>query len=75
MTDELFEYINTRYRAAPYRILFGGSNAGWFVVYALLENRRAFSAYLILRKNRLPGGNPPFRSIPRNCREILPVVF
>ena len=46
MTDELFPYVGSHYRANSQRILYGGSNAGLFVVYALLENRQAFSAYL-----------------------------
>jgi len=44
--EELFPYINSRYRVSPLRLLYGGSNAGLFVIYALLENPRAFSAYL-----------------------------
>lgn len=46
MTSELFPYIEKYYRADNYRILYGGSNAGLFVVYALLENPGSFSSYI-----------------------------
>jgi predicted alpha/beta superfamily hydrolase len=46
LTSELFPYIENKYRADHYRILYGGSNAGLFVLYSLFENPDSFSAYI-----------------------------
>jgi len=46
MTSELFPYIEKKYRADNYRILYGGSNAGLFVLYSFLENPDSFSSYI-----------------------------
>jgi uncharacterized protein len=46
MTEELFPYIEKNYKSDNFRILFGASNAGVFVLYSLLENSNAFSAYI-----------------------------
>jgi len=42
--EELMPYVKEQYRTVPYNLLFGGSNAGLFTVYALLENPGAFNA-------------------------------
>lgn len=46
MTSELFPYIEKKYRADKYRMLYGGSNAGLFVLYSLFENPDSFSSYI-----------------------------
>lgn len=46
MTEELVPFINHHYRTAPYRILYGASNAGLFAVYALLTKPEPFHAYI-----------------------------
>jgi uncharacterized protein len=45
-TEELFPYIEQNYRTDSYRILYGASNAGVFVIYALLKKQNAFDAYI-----------------------------
>jgi len=44
ITEELMPYVKERYRTAPYNLLFGGSNAGLFTVYALFESPDMFNA-------------------------------
>lgn len=46
LTSELFPYIEKKYRADDYRMLYGGSNAGLFVLYSLFENPDSFSSYI-----------------------------
>jgi len=46
LTDELRSYIDGNYRTWPFRILFGHSAAGLFVVHTFLNNPAAFSAYI-----------------------------
>ena len=46
LTDELRPYIDGNYRTWPFRILFGHSGAGLFVVHTFLNNPAAFSAYI-----------------------------
>lgn len=42
---ELLPYVDNNYRTAPFKILFGGSNSGFFSVYTLLNNPLLFNAY------------------------------
>ncbi|WP_024772999.1 alpha/beta hydrolase-fold protein [Aquimarina macrocephali] len=42
---ELIPYIDNNYRAAPFKVLFGGSNSGFFSVYTLLNNPLLFNGY------------------------------
>ena len=44
ITEELMPYVKEQYRTVPYNLLFGGSNAGLFSVYALFENPEMFNA-------------------------------
>jgi len=46
LTDELTPYIDATYRTWPFRILFGHSGAGLFVVHTFLNRPRAFGAYV-----------------------------
>ena len=42
---ELIPYVDNTYRTAPFRVLFGGSNSGFFTVYTLLNNPLLFNSY------------------------------
>jgi uncharacterized protein len=46
LSEELCPYIEKNYKVDNYRILYGASNAGLFVVYSLLEKPETFSAYI-----------------------------
>jgi len=46
INEELTPYINKNYRTEPFRVIFGGSNAGLFVVYVLLESPDSFAVYI-----------------------------
>ena len=48
LDSELFPYVETNYRAEPYRILAGWSLGGLFTVYTFLEHPDDFSAYLAI---------------------------
>jgi len=42
---ELIPHVDNKYRTAPFRVLFGGSNSGFFTVYTLLNNPLLFNSY------------------------------
>lgn len=42
---ELIPNINSEYRTAPFRVLYGASNSGFFSVYALLNSPLLFNGY------------------------------
>jgi enterochelin esterase-like enzyme len=44
LTDELFPYVEETWNAAPYRVVFGASNSGLFVLWALLDRSDAINA-------------------------------
>ena len=44
ITEELMPYVKEHYRTASYNLLFGGSNAGLFTVYALFESPEMFNS-------------------------------
>lgn len=46
LDKELIPYIRHKYRTNYYNILYGGSTAGLFTIYALLENPETFNAYI-----------------------------
>lgn len=46
MAEELKPFVDWSYRTAEFDILFGASNAGLFVIYALLTRPDAFDAYI-----------------------------
>jgi predicted alpha/beta superfamily hydrolase len=46
LTGELVPIIQRDYRVSSIGIIYGGSNAGLFTVYALLERPEAFRAYI-----------------------------
>jgi hypothetical protein len=49
IADELIPYINSKYRSAQFRILFGGSSAGMFTLCALFNRPESFDAYIASR--------------------------
>ena len=49
IASELGPYIESKYRAGQYRILFGGSSAGMFTIYTLFSRPESFSAYIASR--------------------------
>jgi predicted alpha/beta superfamily hydrolase len=49
VTEELFAHVEGRYRTVPHRVLFGGSSAGAFAVYALFEEPDAFASVIASR--------------------------
>jgi predicted alpha/beta superfamily hydrolase len=46
ISEELFPYVEQRFRVENHRTLYGASAAGLFVLYALLERPDAFAAYI-----------------------------
>ena len=42
---ELMPHINDTYRTAPYNVLFGASNSGFFSIYTLLNKPHLFNSY------------------------------
>jgi hypothetical protein len=48
MKQELFPYIETNYRAQPFRIIAGHSFGALFAAYALLSQPESFNAYLCM---------------------------
>jgi len=49
IVTELIPYIDSKYRTAQYRILFGGSSAGMFTLYTLFNRSESFNAYIASR--------------------------
>ena len=43
---ELIPHVNNKYRTAPFNVLYGASNSGFFSIYALLNNPLLFNGYL-----------------------------
>jgi predicted alpha/beta superfamily hydrolase len=42
---ELMPHVDNKYRTAPFKVLFGASNSGFFSVYTLLNNPLLFNSY------------------------------
>ncbi|WP_243471758.1 alpha/beta hydrolase-fold protein [Winogradskyella sp. MH6] len=47
LSDELVPYMDSNYRTHPYRILEGHSLGGLFSVYALMESKDLFDAFIV----------------------------
>ena len=47
LSDELVPYMDSNYRTHPYRILEGHSLGGLFGVYALMESKDLFDAFIV----------------------------
>jgi predicted alpha/beta superfamily hydrolase len=43
---ELMPHVDNTYRTAPFNVLFGGSNSGFFSIYTLLNKPHLFNSYL-----------------------------
>ena len=42
---ELIPHVDNKYRTAPFKVLYGASNGGFFSIYALLNNPLLFNGY------------------------------
>jgi predicted alpha/beta superfamily hydrolase len=60
--EELAPHVKKEYRASDMAILYGGSNAGLFVVYAMLEDPEVFDAGV--------AGSPMIGHCPEFMREL-----
>ena len=49
LTNELQPWVESEYRAAPFRVLAGESNAGLFAAHVFLAAPEAFQAYVSIR--------------------------
>jgi predicted alpha/beta superfamily hydrolase len=49
VVSELHPHVDSRYRTAPCRVLFGGSSAGTFTLYALFSEPESFTGYVASR--------------------------
>ena len=63
--QELFPYVEARYRTKPYRIMVGPQAAAVFGAYTLLEAPEAFDAFILNDPCRIDG---PGRSL---CDELV----
>ncbi|WP_271767873.1 alpha/beta hydrolase-fold protein [Aquimarina algiphila] len=45
LEKELMPHVDNTYRTAPYNVLYGASNSGFFTVYALLNKPHLFNGY------------------------------
>lgn len=43
---ELVPHVDNHYRTAPFKVLYGASNSGFFSIYTLLNNPLLFNGYL-----------------------------
>ncbi|TDF35189.1 tetratricopeptide repeat protein [Alteromonadaceae bacterium M269] len=43
---ELMPHVDNKYRTAPFSVLYGASNSGFFSVYAMLNKPHLFNSYL-----------------------------
>jgi len=46
LETELIPHVESTYRTAPFSMLFGASNSGWFSTYALLKKPELFNSYM-----------------------------
>jgi hypothetical protein len=44
LTDELFPYVDETWNAAPYRVVYGASNSGLFVLWSMFDRSDAINA-------------------------------
>lgn len=60
---ELIPLVDNSYRTAPFKILFGGSNSGFFTVYTLLSNPLLFNGYF--------ASSPSLYNMPTELQEKI----
>ena len=46
LTEEVFSFVNDRYRITSYKVLIGFSNSGLFTIYTLATRPESFDAYV-----------------------------
>lgn len=46
LETELMPHVDNKYRTAPFKVLYGASNSGFFSIYTLLNNPLLFNGYL-----------------------------
>ena len=63
LETELIPNVDTNYRTAPFKVLFGGSNSGLFCVYTLLNNPLLFNGYF--------ASSPSLRNIPTELQQKI----
>ncbi|MEP0985059.1 alpha/beta hydrolase-fold protein [Ekhidna sp.] len=60
---ELIPHVDKIYRTAPFRMLFGGSNSGFFTVYTLVNNPLLFNGYF--------ASSPSLSNIPSSLQQKI----
>lgn len=60
---ELIPHVDNKYRTAPFRVLYGASNSGFFSVYTLLKNPNLFNGYF--------ASSPSIMHIPEVLRQKI----
>ena len=60
---ELIPHVDNAYRTSPFRVLFGGSNSGFFTVYTLLNNPLLFNGYF--------ASSPSLSIIPKELQQKI----
>ena len=60
---ELIPHVDTKYRTAPYKMLFGASNSGFFTVYTLVHKPLLFNGYF--------ASSPSLRHIPEVIQQKI----
>jgi len=64
LETELMPYVEETYRTAPFNVLFGASNSGFFSIYTLLKKPQLFNAYL--------ASSPSFhRELPAMLQQLV----
>ena len=59
--NELLPYVDATYRTAPFKVLYGASNSGFFSIYLMLNKPRLFNSYF--------ASSPSLRHIPEVIQE------
>jgi hypothetical protein len=60
---ELMPHVENKYRTAPFKVLYGASNGGFFSVYTLLNNPLLFNSYF--------ASSPSLGAIPAVVQEKI----
>ena len=63
LETELIPHVDNNYRTAPFKVLFGGSNSGFFSVYTLLKNPLLFNGYF--------ASSPSLYNIPTELQQKI----
>ncbi len=60
---ELMPHVDNNYRAAPFKILYGGSNSGFFTVYTMVNKPLLFNGYF--------ASSPSLSIIPTEIQQTI----